>query len=157
MITEKVGKFRRLTAKDISEVLEIANACGLSAWKPEDYLDYTSSNEKFGFVVQSEGEVCGFVIVQVYLNEMRGWESVEIQNIGVKPRLRNVGFGKGLLKQIFVVATKMETKEIWLEVRKSNLQARKFYEMNGFCESGVRKSYYSNPMDDAILYLFSLF
>jgi [ribosomal protein S18]-alanine N-acetyltransferase len=45
---------------------------------------------------------------------------------------------------------------VFLEVRQSNAAARRFYEKNGFQQSGRRKSYYANPSEDAILYRIDL-
>jgi [ribosomal protein S18]-alanine N-acetyltransferase len=45
---------------------------------------------------------------------------------------------------------------VLLEVRESNLAARRLYEKTGFVQAGVRKSYYVNPLEDAILYRYDL-
>jgi len=76
----------------------------------------------------------------------------ELENIVVDPASRRTGLGKRLLDALFAAALETNSEAVFLEVRESNTPARSLYEKAGFHLSGRRKSYYSNPIEDSILY-----
>jgi hypothetical protein len=61
-----------------------------------------------------------------------------------------------ILDALLASARKTNSEAVFLEVRESNEAARLFYEKSGFIQSGRRKSYYSNPLEDAVLYRLAL-
>lgn len=70
----------------------------------------------------------------------------------VVPAARRKGLGRQLLDALLAAAHKTDSESVFLEVRESNAAARKFYNKAGFQQIGRRKSYYTDPPDDAILY-----
>jgi [ribosomal protein S18]-alanine N-acetyltransferase len=80
----------------------------------------------------------------------------ELENIVVAPNARRKGLGKRLLDKLLARAKETQSKTVFLEVRESNAEARKLYEKAGFEQTGRRKSYYSNPTEDAVLYRHTL-
>ena len=74
---------------------------------------------------------------------------IEISNIVVRKRYRNLGIGQKLLEQVFNYAIEIKKDLITLEVNEHNLNAIHLYEKNGFKEIHRRKAYYNN-IDDAI-------
>ena len=76
----------------------------------------------------------------------------ELENIVVAASARRMGLGKRLLDALRAEAYKTNSAAVFLEVRESNAAARALYGKAGFRESGRRKSYYKNPLEDAILY-----
>ena len=80
----------------------------------------------------------------------------ELENIVVASTSRRKGLGKRLLNALLAAAKKTNSTAVFLEVRESNAAARTLYEKTGFEQSGRRKSYYTNPSEDAILYRLSL-
>jgi len=76
----------------------------------------------------------------------------ELENIVVSPAALRKGIGKRLLQALLDAARKTNSQAVFLEVRESNQGARSFYEKSGFAQTGRRKSYYSNPLEDAVLY-----
>lgn len=80
----------------------------------------------------------------------------ELENIATVPSLRRKGIGKQLLKALLDAARQTNSQAVFLEVRDSNAAARAFYETAGFQQIGRRKSYYKDPVEDAILYRFDL-
>jgi ribosomal-protein-alanine N-acetyltransferase len=76
----------------------------------------------------------------------------ELENIVVTPRARRRGFGERLLNALFAAAGETTSTAVFLEVRESNAVARTLYERAGFLQTGRRKSYYTDPVEDAILY-----
>ena len=76
----------------------------------------------------------------------------ELENIVIDPAARRRGLGKQLLEALLAEARETSSEAVFLEVRESNAAARALYISAGFQETGRRKSYYSNPPEDAILY-----
>ena len=75
----------------------------------------------------------------------------DIGNVAVAPDSRRRGIGAALLKALFAESERRGAAVLQLEVRESNLAARRLYEKNGFEIVGKRKNYYEKPAEDAIL------
>jgi ribosomal-protein-alanine N-acetyltransferase len=78
-------------------------------------------------------------------------DQVHINNLAVRPEMRRQGLGSQLLAAIIKEARKLGATSLMLEVRESNTAARRLYEHAGFTVHGVRKSYYNNPVEDALV------
>lgn len=78
-------------------------------------------------------------------------EQAHINNLAVRPELRSRGLGTQLLEQIIVEAAHLGASMLTLEVRESNQPARRLYARSGFFQDGVRKNYYTNPVEDALI------
>jgi ribosomal-protein-alanine N-acetyltransferase len=94
--------------------------------------------------------VLGFLVAQHLAPE---WE---LENIVVAPAARRKGVGKRLIEWLLEEARGAQSESVFLEVRESNTIARALYETTGFQQVGRRKSYYSAPSEDAILYRWNL-
>ena len=93
-----------------------------------------------------ESTLLGFLVARQLAPE---WE---LENIAVVPRAQRMGVGKRLLEALFEEARRTRSRSLFLEVRESNLAARSLYRSLGFGETGRRKSYYTSPLEDAVLY-----
>ena len=71
----------------------------------------------------------------------------EVLNLAVAPRVRRLGIGRQLLGDILA----RHAGEFFLEVRESNIPARRFYEYAGFRDITKRLQYYCNPVESAIV------
>jgi len=91
--------------------------------------------------------IAGFIVARVVDSE---WE---IENIVVNPNSRRQGIAMQLLKEIRGLAESENAAKIFLEVRQSNTAARALYQKCGFKNCGYRGQYYSDPSEDAALYL----
>jgi [ribosomal protein S18]-alanine N-acetyltransferase len=80
----------------------------------------------------------------------------ELENIAVASSARRKGIGKRLLSALLAAARETNSDSVFLEVRESNAAARTLYEKAGFEQTGRRKSYYSDPVEDAVLYRMTL-
>jgi [ribosomal protein S18]-alanine N-acetyltransferase len=78
-------------------------------------------------------------------------EQAHINNLAVLPELRGRGLGTQLLEAITQEAARLGASMLTLEVRHSNDAARRLYERAGFYQDGVRKNYYTNPIEDALI------
>jgi [ribosomal protein S18]-alanine N-acetyltransferase len=80
----------------------------------------------------------------------------ELENIVVAETARRQGVATRLFGEFVAHARAEQGSAVFLEVRESNQSARALYRKAGFTETGLRKSYYSNPPEDAILCRLSL-
>jgi ribosomal-protein-alanine acetyltransferase len=92
-----------------------------------------------------------------YLAAHRVDSDWEVQYIAVAKEFRRHGVGTRLMSDFISYVQSTGGSRIFLEVRESNQSARRLYSTLGFEETGLRKSYYANPPEDAILYRLSLY
>lgn len=78
-------------------------------------------------------------------------DQAHINNLAVRPELRRQGLASQLLEAVIAEAAHLGAAVITLEVRRSNEPALRLYTGAGFREAGVRKNYYTNPVEDALL------
>jgi ribosomal-protein-alanine acetyltransferase len=97
-----------------------------------------------------------FLIV-AYLAAHRVDSEWELQYIAVAKEFRRRGVGTRLLNEFISHVRSTGGSQVFLEVRESNQSARRLYSTLGFEETGLRKSYYANPPEDAIHYRLSLY
>ena len=136
---------------DIRRVLEIQDACGLSVWSHKDYLDELARNDSIFLRAVDEGVEClGFLIGR----KVPGFESgldLEIYNIGVEPSHQRSGIGSELMQELLKICHENGVRNIWLDVRASNLTAQAFYSRFGFVVFSSRPHFYNDPPDAALL------
>ncbi|MDP9159548.1 MAG: ribosomal protein S18-alanine N-acetyltransferase [Acidobacteriota bacterium] len=141
-------RVRLASSDDISPMMDIARQTRTAAeWTETQYRAVFNSNSprRLAWLVM-DAKVVGFLVVRVLDRE---WE---IENIAVSTKLQRGGYGRQLISEMIHTARTENAKLIFLEVRESNLKARAFYEKHGFRESGRRKGYYNDPVEEAILY-----
>lgn len=92
-----------------------------------------------------QGGLLGFLVARHLAPE---WE---LENVVVAPESRQRGIGTRLMQELLDRAQQTDSTAVFLEVRESNISARALYRKLGFGETGRRKSYYSNPAEDAVL------
>ena len=83
-------------------------------------------------------------------------DQAHINNLAVRPELRGRGLGTQLLEAVSAEAAHLGAVELTLEVRESNTPALQLYKKAGFTQEAVRKNYYSNPVEDALVLRFML-
>ena len=82
-------------------------------------------------------------------------EQIHINNLAIRPELRGQRLGSRLLQSVIAEATRLGATYATLEVRRSNLAAIRLYEQAGFSQAGVRPNYYTKPIEDALVLVFS--
>ena len=80
-------------------------------------------------------------------------DECEILRVAVLPEYRKRGTGTVLVAKMVELAENFNVSVVYLEVRTGNVAARTLYESAGFKFSGIRKKYYSDPVEDAAIYL----
>lgn len=137
---------------DVESILKIQHETSLSVWKKSDYLNEIVKTDSLCKVARTEGnEVVGFAVVRLLLGDYEKFDSAEIYNIAVTAEFQKHGIGQLLFDEVKSVLSEKDVSEIWLEVRKSNENAKRFYLKNGFIKEFERKNYYTNPTEDAFI------
>lgn len=78
-------------------------------------------------------------------------DQIHINNLAIHPEWRGRGLGRLLLARVLEEAAGLGAPDATLEVRRSNVAARRLYEGAGFALVAVRTSYYTNPIEDALI------
>ena len=81
---------------------------------------------------------------------------LRIARIATAPSMRRQGAAGQMFQELVAFCEEQQITRIMLEVREGNEAARRFYEKCGFTEDGIRKNYYENPQENAILMSKSL-
>ncbi len=136
---------RQMEYKDITAVAEIEKLCFSSPWNEQMISEEIDNDFSQMFVAESEGAVCGYCGVQLLAGE--GY----ITNIAVHPDFRRKGIGRLLLQRLEALANEEHAEFLTLEVRESNAPAIALYSGMGFEAVGIRRQYYTNPTEDALL------
>ena len=129
--------------RHLAALAEIERACFHAPWS-ENMLREELGKGIF-LVAEQDGRTAGYVGCQTVLDE--GY----ITNVAVSPDFRRQGIARALIEALLAKARENGLAFVTLEVRESNLAARRLYEKNGFEIVGKRKNYYEKPAEDAIL------
>lgn len=78
-------------------------------------------------------------------------EQIHINNLAVLPEARGQGLASRLLAAVIAESAQMGVESATLEVRRSNTAALRLYAKAGFAEAGVRRNYYTQPVEDALV------
>jgi ribosomal-protein-alanine N-acetyltransferase len=142
---------REMSECDLTEVVEIEGASRISRWGRESYAGELARRDAIVLVaVESETsgaarQVKGFIAARVVADEL------QINNFAVRAEDREKGVGSALLRAAMTESRRRGAQSAFLEVRESNLAARRFYAQHGFTVCGRRKNYYREPPEDALL------
>ena len=130
----------------LPSILEIENEAFTCPWSEKSFLEaFESPHITVYAAVQDDGSLAGFSCLMRY-----GGEG-EILNIAVRTSARKNGIGQQLMDAMLAEGSDDGVLDFYLEVRESNAAARHLYDKNGFEILGVRKRYYSKPVEDAII------
>ena len=139
-------KIRKATPDDSMKISLLEEEIFPDPWSYRDVLTTISSNGALCFVATSdEGELLAYVIGRCIMPEG------EIYRIATKPEYRKRGIAYRLLDFAIKTARGAGLESVFLEVRESNVAARNLYRAYGFSEIGVRKNYYKEPVENAVL------
>ena len=135
----------RLSEKDAFAVSEIEKLCFSHPWSEATLISEMKNRFSDFFGAFSGEELAGYIGGRTIAGE------TEIFNVAVAPKFRRNGIGKALIEKFIETVREKETQQIFLEVRASNLPAISLYEKSGFAFFGIRKDYYDDPKENAIL------
>jgi ribosomal-protein-alanine N-acetyltransferase len=132
---------------EIDEVLAIEELSFTNPWTRDMYLaEFGNRTISFCYLARGEDrKTVGFCSFWRVLDELH------INNLAVAPAFRRTGVATALLSRVLADGAKLGAVCATLEVRRSNDPARLLYERFGFSVAGVRRAYYSRPVEDAII------
>jgi len=137
---------RPMTAADLPAVQLIERASFTTPWPPQAYRQELESNRLAAYlVVTVDEEVIAYGGVWLMVDE------AHVTTFAVHPRYRRRGIGERLLLALMDLSADRHAREATLEVRLSNLGARRLYEKYGFRPVGIRPRYYSDNQEDALI------
>jgi ribosomal-protein-alanine N-acetyltransferase len=136
--------------EDISEVLKIERLSFTTPWSETSFYNELYSRNSITRIAEFNGIVIGYICVKHIADECH------ILNLAVHPDYRRRGIATMLLNDAIVKLRLHGCRFFYLEVRTSNYAARKMYERFGFNMVGIRKSYYANPVEDAVVMMMEL-
>ena len=132
--------------EDIDQVCEIENLSFATPWSRESFESELSQNSLAKYIVSKvNGKVVAYGGMWIVLDE------AHITNIAVHPDYRGQKIGEKLVHALLQTAKESKTARITLEVRALNEVARKLYKKLGFEDSGIRKGYYADTGEDAVI------
>jgi ribosomal-protein-alanine N-acetyltransferase len=136
---------RPFRVADAAAVHALARSAPEAAqWSVEGYERFQAAGQQ-GWVAESGGAVCGFMIVRIISPEM------EILNVVVATESRRKGIAAALFSGAEKEARDKKVSRVFLEVRESNAAASAFYERHGFTKIGIRANYYRGPAESAVV------
>ena len=134
---------------DLVEILEIERDSFPTPWSPglfRSEMANSISRILVGKTVQAQGTaVAGYVVF------WRVADEIHLHNIAVRRDLRKCGIASRLLSKVIRDCLQEGGRFVTLEVRRSNLPAQKLYESFGFSVRGVRRGYYTDTGEDALI------
>ena len=141
----------KMTTEHIKEVHKIEEDCFSIPWSEKSFYDELTKNKMAIYIVAKEDdEIVGYGGMWHVINEGH------ITNIAVKKQHRKKGIGTKIINALIDIAKEKEMIGITLEVRVSNDIAKSLYKKSGFIIEGIRKEYYDDNKEDAIVMWKSL-
>jgi ribosomal-protein-alanine N-acetyltransferase len=138
---------RKFQPSDFQWVIDIERKV-FDEHDPYLYMQFYETYPDSFIVAEINGIVAGYV-AGFLASEGVG----RIFSLAVHPAYQNRGVGSILLKEIIDIFRKMGVSEIILEVRTSNIKAKKFYEKHGFYQTGILEKYYANAENARLMKL----
>jgi len=137
---------RPMEEQDVDGVVKISDLSFPSPWSKTSYLQEIRNPVSKYIVAVLDNKIVGFVGTWIVLDESH------ITNVAVHPDFRKLNIGSLLINSLInICKCEYNCKYLDLEVRRSNIPAQKLYFKYGFKEIGIRKGYYSDNKEDALL------
>ena len=136
-----------MDSSHIKGIYELSKICFSIPWSL-DSISNEVENPLAKYVIAqdlSTEEIIGYAGVWIVAGEG------DITNIAVNPSYRKQGIASNILKKLFEVCKENNCSDITLEVRVSNIPAQNLYKKFNFKEEGIRKKYYSDNGEDAMI------
>lgn len=134
-----------MNASHVPQVAELEKKCFSDPWS-EKSIAGELDNKLAYWLVAVEGDfVAGYVGSQTVMGE------TDMMNIAVHPDYRRRGVAEALVNTLVLRLKAMDSHSLTLEVRSSNAPAIALYQKHGFSQVGLRKNYYRNPREDALI------
>lgn len=135
--------------QDLEQVAALEKECfGASAWSIDSFRSALSDVNAL-YLVAVETDSCDTVLGCCGL--WQSFEDGEIMNVMVHPNRRRNGCAAALMQEILSQGKARGMENFTLEVREGNIPAIRLYESFGFQSAGIRKNFYENPRENAVI------
>ncbi|MDA3130458.1 ribosomal protein S18-alanine N-acetyltransferase [Aliibacillus thermotolerans] len=137
---------RLMELEDIEDVLKVEHDAFSIPWTRSAFVRELTENPFAHYIVAEwEEEIVGYCGVWVIADQ------ASITNIAVHSEYRGRQIGETLLRSALEMALFAKAESLSLEVRMSNVVAQSLYKKLGFQEGGIRKKYYTDNLEDALV------
>ncbi len=147
--TEEGGRvitYRKMTANDVEAVYAIELATFPTPWTLDSFHYEMRENQYAHYIVaENEAGIIGFCGMWLVI------DAAQITNVAVVESARGQGIGEALMKEAIRVAQEAKMEVMSLEVRVTNNVAQNLYRKLGFQDGGIRKGYYTDNGEDALV------
>ena len=134
-----------LEENHIDPILEISILSFHTPWSREAFMSELDNKFARYVVAKKDGIVVGYGGMWLIIDEGH------ITNIAIHPEYRSIGIASMILEALLDICKLELADSATLEVRRSNLIAQNLYKKYGFVEDGIRKSYYEDNKEDAVI------
>ncbi|MCI6227789.1 MAG: ribosomal protein S18-alanine N-acetyltransferase [Clostridiales bacterium] len=129
----------------VAQVAALEKLCFSDPWSETSIASELENPLSLWLIAEEDGAVCGYVGSQTVLDE------TDMMNIAVRPDCRRKGIAAALIAELVSRLKARGSRILRLEVRESNLPAIALYKAMGFTQLGLRKNYYRNPKENALI------
>ncbi|MCH5325049.1 MAG: ribosomal protein S18-alanine N-acetyltransferase [Eubacterium sp.] len=133
-----------------ADIAVVEQQCFHDPWSVQSVLSLYENPDAIVAAEYDDGEICGELMARCAADEC------ELYRIAVLPQHRGKGCAKRLISHLIATCKERGISSIFLEVRQSNAPATALYERSGFEPVSVRKNYYKEPVEDAVIYVLKL-
>jgi len=139
-------KLRRMGLHDLDQVMLVEHRSFTAPWSRQAFLRELVDNQFARYVVADyHGKIVGYAGIWLIIDEGH------VTNIAVDPDFRGRHLGEVLLRTLMSICLSQSVQRMTLEVRVSNTVAQGLYDKLGFVRSGLRKGYYTDNREDALI------
>ena len=138
-------QIEKMRPEHIKEVAEIERRIFTLPWSEQGFLSSLQSEDTLYLVVRKEGRIAG------YCGLLQSFDEADITNVAVAEEARNEGLGFAMISELMRLGKERGVARYTLEVRASNAAAIHLYEKLGFQSVGIRKNFYDQPKEDAVI------
>lgn len=137
---------REMIFADVEQVMEVEKASFTTPWTTDIFYKELIDNEHaYYYVMEIDKKIVGFVGMWIVIDD------AQITNLAILPEYRGKKLGEKLFKFVMQWLQSVQVKRLSLEVRVSNIAAQKLYRKFGLVPGGIRKNYYMDSGEDAIV------
>ena len=138
-------KILPMNERHVAQVAELEKLCFSDPWSENSVASELKNPLSLWLIAEEDGVVCGYVGSQTVLGE------TDMMQIAVHPDCRRKGGASALITELICRLKGQGSHILRLEVRESNAPAIALYKAMGFTQLGLRKNYYRNPKENALI------
>jgi [ribosomal protein S18]-alanine N-acetyltransferase len=140
-------RYRKMELEDVEAVYTIELATFPTPWTLDSFYYEMTENQFSNYLVAEDesGKIIGFCGIWLVI------DAAQITNVAVLESARGQGIGEGLMREAIRISKEANMDVMSLEVRVTNTVAQNLYRKLGFQDGGIRKGYYTDNQEDALV------